>query len=59
MEELFGEGSTQGSVNQPSSSRKKVNVSQPSTALNPILLEEDENLISLLNLNSMVNVVYI
>lgn len=54
--QVIVEGFTQGSVNQHSSSRKKVNVGQPSTALNLISLEKDENMISSGNSNFVVSV---
>lgn len=56
---VIGKGLTQGSVNQPSSSWKMQNTCQCSTTLNPILVEEDENLILAQNLNSMVSVTYV
>ncbi|KAI5648066.1 hypothetical protein M9H77_34071 [Catharanthus roseus] len=43
---VIRESSTQGSVNQTSSSRKMQNVGQRSTASYQLVVEEDENLIS-------------
>lgn len=43
---VIRESSTQGSVNQTSSSRKMQNVGQRSTTSYQLVVEEDENLIS-------------
>lgn len=53
------EGSTQASVNQPSSSWIMQNDGQRATVSNPIELEEDENIISSQNSNSVVSITYI